>query len=169
VTVPAYTVSNFIIPKGSGGGGGAYSSNIANGNHTLTPQNATGQRLDVYGTGGQGTNVEIWQSTGGSNQSWNFTNLGSGVYNLKPSYNTGLCLDVVGGATANNTNVDVWGCNGGSNQKWGAVSDGGNVYEFAPQNATGSRLDVYGAGTSNNTNVEIWQTTGGSNQKWAVN
>jgi hypothetical protein len=143
---------------------------IANGNHTLTPQNATGSRLDACGSGtANGTKVDIWQANGGSNQSWKFTNQSGSIYTLSPSYATGLCLDVTGLGTTNGTTVQLWGCSGGSNQKWGAISDGGNIYEFAPQNATGERLDVTGASSANGTQVEIWQSNGGSNQKWAVN
>jgi hypothetical protein len=149
---------------------GSYSSGIANGNHILTPQNATGSRLDAscWGTS-NGTKVQIWQSTGGTNQNWVFTNQGGGVYTISPSYAPGLFLDVSGAGTANGTIVQLWAGTNASNQKWGAICDGGNVYEFAPQNATGSRLDVSGAGAANGTQVQIWQSTGGSNQKYAVN
>jgi len=165
VTVPAYTISNFIIPKGSGGGG-TYSSAITNGNHSVVPQNATGARLDASGgSSANGTKVQIWN---GSTQSWAFTNLGSGVYKITEAANTSACLDVVGGG-GSGTNVDIWACNGGTNQQWGAVSVSGNIYSFAPQNATGARLDVVGAGTTNGTQVDIWTSNGANNQKWAVN
>jgi endoglucanase len=151
-------------------GGGTYSSNIANGNHTLAPQNATGSRLDANGTGTtNGTKVQIWSANNASNQSWNFTNTGSGVYNIKASYNTNLCLDVNGNSSTNGAIVQLWACSGTNNQKWGAVSDGGSIYEFAPQNATGSRLDVTGASSTNGTQIEIWAANSASNQKWAVN
>lgn len=147
-----------------------YSSAIANGGHTLTPQHATGSRLDAYNWGStNGTKVQIWQSSSGTNQNWNFTNQGGGVYTLQPSYASGMCLEVAGMGSANGTTTQLWGCWGGANQSWGAINDGGNVYEFEPQTALGSRMDVSGDGTSNGTNVQIWQATGGSNQKWAVN
>jgi len=143
------------------------SGSITNGNHTLTPQNATGSRLDANGYGTtNGTKVQIW---GGSGQSWTFTNKGGNVYTISPSYATGLFLDVSGNGTANGTIVQLWAGTNASNQKWAAISDGGNIYEFAPQNATGSRLDVTGASSTNGTQIEIWSAGGGSNQKWAVN
>jgi hypothetical protein len=143
---------------------------ITNGNHTLTPQNATGSRLDAYASGTtNGTKVDIWQSNGGSNQNWSFTSLGGNVYQIQPSYYSALCLDVYGAATANGTTVDLWGCNGQTNQEWAANNVSGNIYTFAPQNATGSLLDIYQAGTANGTQVDIWQANGGANQNWAVN
>jgi len=165
VTVPAYTISNFIIPKGSGGGG-TYSSAITNGNHSVVPQNATGARLDASGgSGANGTKVQIWN---GSTQTWAFTNRGSGIYQIAESANTGACLDVTGGG-GSGTNTVIWACSGATNQQWGAVSISGNIYSFAPQHATGTRLDVVGAGTANGTQVDIWTSNGGNNQKWAVN
>ena len=153
---------SYIPPVGSG--------SISNGNHTLTPQNATGSRLDANGSGtSNGTKVQIWGSSGSANQSWKFTNQTGSIYTISPSYATGLCLDVNGNSSANGAIVQLWGCSGSNNQKWGAISDGGNVYEFAPQNATGSRLDVTGSSSTNGTQVEIWSASGGSNQKWAVN
>ncbi|MEV0325841.1 RICIN domain-containing protein [Micromonospora echinospora] len=31
---------------------------------------------------------------------------------------SGLCLDVSGGSTANGAPVQLWSCNNGSNQQW---------------------------------------------------
>jgi glucuronoarabinoxylan endo-1,4-beta-xylanase len=161
-TLPAQSVTTFVGNLGSAG--------ISNGNHTLTPQNATGSRLDANASGtSNGTKVQIWQASGGANQNWSFTNQGGSIYTVSPAYDTGLCLDVSGSGTANGTTVQLWGCWNGANQQWGAISDGGNIYEFAPQNAAGERLDVTGASSANGTQVEIWQSNGGSNQKWAVN
>jgi len=149
--------------------GSTYSSGIANGNHTLTPQNATSARLDAAAKGTtNGTKVEIWASNGGTNQSWTFTNLGSGIYKITASYATSLCLDV-SNSGGSGSNVDLWACSGANNQKWGAISISGNIYSLAPQNATSTRLDVNGNGTANGTQVDIYNSNGNNNQKWAVN
>lgn len=162
------TVANFN-PTGNPTAQITVSSGLS-GNYKLTPQNASGLCLDVFGAGtAPGTNVDIWSCTGGSNQSFNFVGQGNGIYEIQPSYATGLCLDVYGGGnSAPGTRVDVWTCTGGSNQQWSAISDGANIYEFAPQNASGLRLDVFGGATSNGTQVDVWTATSGSNQKWAI-
>ncbi len=160
-TLNSYSSS---IVTGSGGGSGGLT-----GNHTLRPQNASGSCLDVNNWGGAGTAMQIWSCSGGSNQSYSFVNQGSNIYEIEPTYDSALCLDVYGRKSSNGTEVDVWTCNGQSNQKWGAISDGGSIYELAPQNATGARLDVSGSGTSNGTKVDIWSATSGSDQKWAIN
>ncbi|WP_345287966.1 non-reducing end alpha-L-arabinofuranosidase family hydrolase [Kitasatospora albolonga] len=51
--------------------------------------------------------------SGGANQQWRVNNDGTVV-----GVESGLCLDVSGGGTANGTAVQLWTCNGGGNQKW---------------------------------------------------
>lgn len=145
----------------------SYTSGLG-GYHTLTPQNATGSRLDINNWGGEGAIAQIWSATGGSNQSFYFADQGGGVYEIQPSYNTALCLDVYNQGTDNQTPVQVWGCWGGGGQKWGVISDGNGIYELAPQNSPDKRLDVTGQKTADGTQVEIYQANGGSNQKWAI-
>ncbi|MFP5234771.1 MAG: RICIN domain-containing protein [Acidobacteriota bacterium] len=161
-TLNSYS-SSIVTNGGTGGGTGLA------GTHTLKPQNASNMCLDASNWGGAGTAMQIWSCTGGTNQSYYCVNQYSNIYEIEPTYDSALCLDVWGNRTSNGTEVDIWTCNGQSNQKWGAISDGGNVYELAPQNATGLRLDVYGFGTTNGTKVDVWSANGGSNQKWAVN
>jgi hypothetical protein len=112
--------------------------------------------LDVpNSTTTNGTQLDIWDCNGGSNQSWTLT---SGkqlqVYGNK-------CLDVVGGATAAGSAVEIWDCNGGTNQQWNLNSDG-----TITGVGSGLCLDAIGAGTANGTLIDIWTCTGGSNQHW---
>lgn len=138
---------------------------IANGNHTLTPQNALGSRLDAAAWGtANGTGVDLWSASGNGNQTWTFTNEGGNVYKIQPSYDLGLCLDV-----AYPSAVDLWADNGGSNQRWAAALVSGNIYTLAPLSAPGSCLNVYGGGTANGTAIDIGTGSGGSNQQWAIN
>jgi endo-1,4-beta-xylanase len=112
--------------------------------------------LDVTGVSQtNGTQVEIWDCNGQSNQQWTSTSSGElRVYGNK-------CLDVYGAGTANGTSVIIWDCNGQSNQQWRLNSDGSIT-------AVGANkcLDVSGAGTANGTKVQIWDCNGQSNQRW---
>ena len=140
---------------------------IPNGLHSLTPQNASTTRLDAAGGGtGNGTNVDIWTANGGSNQTWNFTNVTGSVYKIQPSYAPGLSLEVVNSGD-NGARCDLWADSGATNQRWAATAVTGG-YTFTPQNATSTRLDVAGGGGSGS-NVDIWTANGQSNQTWAVN
>ncbi|MGO4756132.1 ricin-type beta-trefoil lectin domain protein, partial [Streptomyces sp. 2MCAF27] len=65
-----------------------------------------------------GTNLHIWDCTGGTNQQWTLTdNNQLTVYGNK-------CLDVPGHATTAGTRPVIWACNGGTNQQWRVNSDG---------------------------------------------
>jgi hypothetical protein len=57
--------------------------------------------------------VIIWPCDGASNQQWQFNSNGTVT-----GVQSGLCLDVTGGATTAGTPVEIWTCNGGSNQQW---------------------------------------------------
>jgi poly(3-hydroxybutyrate) depolymerase len=72
-----------------------------------------GKCLDVPPNAAAGTRLQIWDCHGGANQQWVFN--GNGTIS---SAQTGLCLDVNGGATANGSAVIVWSCHTGANQRW---------------------------------------------------
>lgn len=143
-----------------------------NGVHTLTPQHATGKRMDLSGAQVfNGNRVQIWTANGTPAQSWNFSNAGvvpSGNYNIATTLGA-YCLDVAAAGTANGTKVQLYQCNGTNAQSWNAVPVGGNVYELRPANAPGSCLDVTGVSTADGTQLQIWQCGGGANQRWSIN
>jgi hypothetical protein len=116
----------------------------------------SGRCLDVPNSSqADGTYLQIWDCSGGTNQQWTLTDNGQlTVYGNK-------CLDVPGHATAAGTRVQIWTCSGGANQQWRVNSDGTVVGV-----ESGLCLDVTGSGTANGTAVEIWTCNGGSNQKW---
>ncbi|MGW2572758.1 non-reducing end alpha-L-arabinofuranosidase family hydrolase [Streptomyces sp. NPDC001537] len=116
----------------------------------------SGRCLDVPNAGqADGTLLQIWDCTGGTNQQWTLTDSSQlTVYGNK-------CLDVPGHATTAGTRVEIWSCNGGTNQQWRVNSDGTVVGV-----ESGLCLDVSGAGTANGTAVQLWNCTGAGNQKW---
>ncbi|GAQ50392.1 non-reducing end alpha-L-arabinofuranosidase family hydrolase [Streptomyces acidiscabies] len=77
--------------------------------------------LDVPGSATSGTRVVIWACNGGANQQWRVNADGTIT-----AVQSGLCLDVSGGATANGTAVQLWSCSGSGNQKWTGLSGTGN-------------------------------------------
>ncbi|MEV0239664.1 non-reducing end alpha-L-arabinofuranosidase family hydrolase [Streptomyces sp. NPDC050674] len=116
----------------------------------------SGRCLDVPGTSQtDGTNVQIWDCHGGTNQQWTLTDDNQlTVYGNK-------CLDVPGHATTAGTRPVIWSCNGGTNQRWRANADGTIVAV-----ESGLCLDVSGGATANGTAVQLWNCNGGSGQKW---
>jgi hypothetical protein len=151
-----------------------YGGPISYGYHTLAPMHAQGSRLEASNWGtANGTKVQIWQSTNGSNQLWYFAGNGDNSYTLSPSYAPGMRLDVSAFGTSNGTKVQLWQATGANNQKWWAQNvNGGNItgpYVLNPGNATNMCLDVSGVSSANGAQVQIWQSTGGANQRWNVN
>lgn len=71
--------------------------------------------LDVANSGGAGTPVILYSCGTGSNQEWIYDDL----QQIKPKYNTNLCLDVQNGDGNNMAKLVVWYCGRmAANQMW---------------------------------------------------
>ncbi|RQX04500.1 arabinofuranosidase catalytic domain-containing protein [Micromonospora arida] len=74
--------------------------------------------IDVpNGSTTNGTQVQLWDCHGGTNQQWNLNSNGT-----LTGVQSGLCLDANGAGTANGTKLILWACNGGTNQRWSTRS-----------------------------------------------
>ncbi|WP_405867935.1 family 43 glycosylhydrolase [Streptomyces sp. NBC_00005] len=69
--------------------------------------------------------------------------------------NSGKCLDVAGGATADGTNVQQWTCNGGTNQKW-KVEDLADDTNRLVNVATGKVLDTADCSAADGADIRQW-------------
>jgi poly(hydroxyalkanoate) depolymerase family esterase len=115
-----------------------------------------GKCLDVNGaTTAPGTQLQIWDCNGGSNQTW--TRTASGQLTVYSGAST-RCLD----ATGSGSPVVIANCTGGAAQQWQVNSNGTITGQ------SGSCLDVSGAGTANGTKVQLWTCHGGANQQWVM-
>jgi hypothetical protein len=121
----------------------------------------SGRCLDVPGlTTESGTQLQIWDCWGGSNQQWTHTAAGElTVY----AGDSRRCLDAEGNGTSNGTAVIIWTCHGGVNQRW-ILNPDGTITEVQ----SGLCLDVYEAGTANGSQAILWNCHGGSNQQWIL-
>jgi hypothetical protein len=167
LAVNSFSVSASAGSGGGGGGGGGGGATIGNGTYRLTPQNATGLRLDDEGARTtQGNGIDIYAANGTAAQNWAATNsnvVPSGDYNF--STLGAFCLTASG--TGAGSAVVLDSCNGSSAQSWQAVKTGNN-YNFKPANNTGNCLDVRAAGTGNGTVVQVYTCNGTSAQAWAL-
>jgi hypothetical protein len=141
---------NLSITPGSGGTGGT-----GGGTSTLIGV-GSGRCVDVPNASQTaGTQVELWDCNGGTNQQWTSTSANElRVYGSD-------CLDASGNGTSAGTKVDIWSCNGGANQKWTFNANG-----TITGTQSGLCLDATGAGTANGTLLELWTCNGGPNQQW---
>ncbi|MEU2285286.1 ricin-type beta-trefoil lectin domain protein [Streptomyces sp. NPDC013178] len=125
---------------------------------TLVVGKQSGRCLDMFNTTiANGTQAELWDCNGGSNQAWTYTSRKElVVYGNK-------CLDAYNQGTTNGTKVVIWDCNGQNNQKWNVGADGTLTNVHA-----GLCLDASGAGTANRTPIVLWTCGTGDNQKWTL-
>ncbi|GHH73546.1 galactosylceramidase [Streptomyces sulfonofaciens] len=138
---------NLSLTPGSGGSNGITAPITGTG---------SGRCVDVPNQSQtNGTQVELWDCNGGSNQQWTKTAADElRVYGSS-------CLDASDQGTSPGTKVDIWSCDGGTNQKW-TIHDNGTITGVQ----SGLCLDATGGGTANGTLLQLWTCNGGSNQKW---
>ncbi|HMG55745.1 MAG TPA: RICIN domain-containing protein [Kofleriaceae bacterium] len=105
-----------------------------------------------------GTQMQLWDCSGGANQTWVYTARKQlVVYGNK-------CLDANNGGTTNGTAVIIWDCNGQANQQWNFNASGTIVGV-----QSGLCLDASGNGTANGTKLILWACGSGANQRWSAN
>ena len=116
----------------------------------------SGRCVDVPSGTVNGTQAQLWDCNGQSQQSWTYTATKQLTVN-------GKCLDAYNRGTANGTQVVVWDCNGQNNQQWNVNSNG---------SITGVQsnlcLDANGQGTANGTKLILWSCGGQANQQWTL-
>ncbi|GAB3814778.1 glycoside hydrolase family 27 protein [Micromonospora zhanjiangensis] len=148
-SVPGHGVVMYRVSGGTTGDpGGGDSTTVLRGvgsNRCLDDPNSSTSN---------GTQMRIWDCTGGNNQRWTYTT-GGQLQVL------GKCLDAYNNQTSAGTKVIIWDCNGQTNQQWRINADG-----TITGVQSGLCLDVNGAATANGTLVVIWTCNGQSNQKW---
>ncbi|MFI7679301.1 endo-1,4-beta-xylanase [Actinophytocola sp. NPDC049390] len=106
-------------------------------------------------TTNNGTQVQLWDCHGQSNQVWTYTSSKQlTVYGSK-------CLGASGRGTTNGTAVVIWDCDGHSNQQWNFNSNG-----TITNAQSGLCLDAVGAGTANGTRIQLYSCTANANQRW---
>lgn len=81
--------------------------------------------------------------------------------------NSGKCLDVNGGNTADGTNIFQWTCTGGSNQKW-KVEDLGDDTSRLVNVATGKVMDVADCSASDGADIRQWSWLNNKCQRYRL-
>ncbi|GAA4601829.1 ricin-type beta-trefoil lectin domain protein [Actinoallomurus liliacearum] len=147
-SVPAHGAVMYRVTGGTTGGGPAGEIHAVGAGKCLDVPNATQTN---------GTQLQIFDCTGGTGQIWASS---GGRLTI---YNGAKCLDAYDNQTTAGTKVEIWDCNGGANQQW-RINSNGTITGVQ----SGLCLDVTGAGTANGTPVELWPCNGGSNQRWTM-
>jgi poly(3-hydroxybutyrate) depolymerase len=126
-------------------------------NVTIAGQQS-GRCIDVpNSTTANGTQVQLWDCNGGTNQRWTYTaSRQLTVFGNK-------CLDASGQGTSNGTAAIIWDCSGQANQQWN-INANGTITGVQ----SGLCLDASGNATANGTRIQLWACHGGTNQQWAL-
>jgi poly(3-hydroxybutyrate) depolymerase len=126
-------------------------------NVTIVGQQS-GRCVDVPNSStANGTQVQLWDCHGGTNQRWTYTaSRQLTVFGSK-------CLDASGQGTSNGTAAIIWDCNGQANQQWN-VNANGTITGVQ----SGLCLDASGQATANGTRIQLWTCHGGTNQQWTL-
>lgn len=110
--------------------------------------------------------TEIWDCLQGVKQIWTVIPLGDHKFSLK-NQQSGKCLDVRYGDTANGTPLIQYGCHGGGTQQF--VFRKGANGSFAMQSVlTGKFADVLRQQVDNGTGVNLYDANGADNQQWTA-
>ncbi|GAA3437564.1 arabinofuranosidase catalytic domain-containing protein [Kutzneria kofuensis] len=144
-----------IVAAGFGSGGGSTGS--------TGPVHAVGagKCLDVNGRSTTpGTQLQIWDCNGGTNQTW--TRTASGQLTVYSGSDT-RCMAASNDQTTSGTAVVISTCGSGTGQQW-HFNDDGTITGVQ----SGLCLDVNGASTANGAKVQLWTCNHGSNQQWTL-
>lgn len=133
--------------------------------------------LDVAGRKtADGTNIDIYQYNGGTNQQFLITDNGDGTYKLRTRVTGEASAVEVGNADkTSGANVQQWAINGANCQDWifEPVTDPGTamktdvLYTFENVNS-GQVMDIAAAKMENGTNVQQWGGNDFDCQKWQL-
>ncbi|GGV19316.1 beta-xylanase [Kitasatospora herbaricolor] len=160
---PAY--SAVLTALGGGGSGGTPGGGIVSGTVYTLSDVAAGRVLDEpAGQNGNGTQLQVWDASGASNQQWRAGQNSDGSYTLT-NVASGRALDEPGNQTGNGTRMQVWDANGGANQHWRAGQNSDGSYTLTNV-ASGRALEIPGGQTGNGAPVQIWDSNGAANQHW---
>jgi endoglucanase Acf2 len=109
------------------------------------------------------TTTTIEQDTDDPND---VSNIADGVYQIK-SKKSGLCLDVLGGFTAQATRIIQWQCHDGNNQRWAVSATGDGQYKLLAMHS-GLAMDVDSASARNGAAVQQWLDNGTQAQRFKI-
>lgn len=133
--------------------------------------------LDIAGKKtDNGTNIDIYQYNGGTNQQFMLTENADGSYNICTRI-TGekSVIEVADASKTSGANVQQWEMNGADCQKWifepvtdpGCAMDTNVIYTFQNMNS-GMVMDIVNGEMQENVNVQQWEQNNTNGQKWLL-
>lgn len=87
-----------------------------------------------------------------------------GYFKLRPTDNTGLCMDVENASYGNGSDLNQWTCNSGNNQRFVYTAEG----QLRPRGNNKYCADIDGGSAGNGKKMHLWDCDGGSSEKWEI-
>ncbi|BDI31216.1 hypothetical protein CCAX7_32670 [Capsulimonas corticalis] len=149
-------------------------SSLTNGVYEILAK-TTGNALDCTGCGNtNGTQVELWNTLGGSCQQWAVSYKGGGAYSVRtinPDGSVGRSLDATGCSPNDGTQVELWDFSFAPCQQWQINPQPDGFFNIATNQAksdgTHDVLDGNGCSGAAGTHVILWSWGGGGcQQEW---
>ncbi|WP_416905449.1 endo-1,4-beta-xylanase [Micromonospora echinospora] len=126
----------------------------------------SGKRLDVCGLStADGSCVQQYARSGGTNQQWQFVDSGGGYYRLRARHSDKV-LDVHNFSTADSAAIVQWSDHNGTNQQFRVVDVTGYV-KLINRNS-GKAVEIQGASTADGGAVVQYTDWNGTNQQWQL-
>lgn len=139
-----------------------------NGTYTLENRES-GKYMDVAfdGADADGTNIQQWTKTGGTNQQFTFTDTGNGAYKII-STKTNKAVDIQDNSTADFANIQQWTYFGSDNQKFILIATDNGYYKLKSVHSA-KIIEVYNSGTADGININQYSDNGQNCGQWKLN
>ncbi|WP_211748209.1 RICIN domain-containing protein [Paenibacillus sp. Marseille-Q4541] len=167
-TVPAYSVTTYVV-DGVNLKNHTSSAAVDTSAYYKIVNKNSGKVMDVKGAYlDDSASVIQYTDNGGTNQQWQFVDMGRGIYKIK-NHNSGKMLEIQGESTSDSAQAiqyhdTEWR---GVNQEWKLIDAGGGYYNIVNINSD-KVLDVKGESTSNSASIIQYTGRGSSNQLWKL-
>ena len=138
-------------------------SGITNGATYFIRSVASECYMDIYGFG---TDLQLCNFNGGTNQQFTVVYEGNGYYSFTPVFQSSYRLDVYNAADADGAQMWIYPSNNSPAQRYKICDSGSGSFYIMPQCSTTRVLDAWGAFDDDGIDVRLCTYHAGANQKW---
>lgn len=120
------------------------------------------------GNTADGTNIQQWTKTGGSQQEWRFIADKDGYCRIVSLADESKCIAVSESSSADGVNIELQTYSGADNQLWKLIKNGTSYGIVSKCSGDTAGLDVYDWSEENGGNINQWNYWGGDCQLWKI-
>lgn len=120
------------------------------------------------GNTADGTNIQQWTKTGGSQQEWRIIAEKDGYCRIVSLADESRCIAVAEISSADGVNIELQTYSGADNQLWKLKKNGASYGIVSKCSGDTAGLDVYDWSEENGGNINQWNYWGGDCQLWEI-